>query len=116
MTKMGGLYRPACLGLAALLALVVAVAIAPSRPAPIKAAAAPSTGSWTTYHRDDAHTGNDPTLPRVASASAGWTSPALDDQVSAEPLVLNGVVYAGTLNGTVYALKQSDGTVLWSKN
>ena len=102
--------------LAALLTLAIVVSTPASRPAAIKATAAASTGAWTVYHRDDSHTGNDPTLPKAASVSTGWASATLDGTVYAEPLIFNGVVYTGTLNDTVYALRQSDGVVLWSKN
>lgn len=80
---------------------------------PVLAAA---SGSWTVYHRDNAHTGNDPTLPQVTSVTTGWVSPALDGEVFAEPLIFNGVVYTATLNNTVYALNQSTGAVVWQKN
>jgi hypothetical protein len=73
-------------------------------------------GAWPVYHHDDGHTGYDPAAPTLTSVQAGWTSPVLDDEVYAEPLVYNGVVYTATLNDTVYALNQSDGTILWSKN
>jgi outer membrane protein assembly factor BamB len=73
-------------------------------------------GSWTVYHHDDGHTGYDPSAPALTSVQPGWTSPVLDGEVYAEPLIYNGVVYTATLNDTVYALNQSDGTVLWSKN
>ena len=75
-----------------------------------------STGAWTTYHRDNGHTGNDPTLPAMSSVSTGWTSGAMDGELYAEPLIYNGVVYAATLNNTVYAFRQSDGGALWSKH
>jgi outer membrane protein assembly factor BamB len=74
------------------------------------------SGAWTEYHRDDGRTGNDPTLGTVSSVSTGWTSTTLDGEVYAEPLIFNGVVYAVTLQNTVYALRQSDGAVLWSRN
>ena len=75
-----------------------------------------SAGAWTTYHHDDAHTGFDSTQPMTSSAAAGWVSPALDGSIYAEPLILNGIVYAATLHGTVYAINQADGTVAWSTN
>ncbi|HLQ62109.1 MAG TPA: PQQ-binding-like beta-propeller repeat protein, partial [Candidatus Acidoferrales bacterium] len=34
----------------------------------------------------------------------------------AEPLVNGGIVYAATLNNTVYALNQADGSVVWSNH
>src|SRR5487761_263269 len=50
-------------------------------------------GSWPVYHRDDGHTGSDPTLPAVTGVTAGWTSPTLDDEVYASPVVYGGIVY-----------------------
>jgi len=104
--------------------LLVSTAVPAAAHAPIsrvttlvapKAAVTPN-GSWTMYHHDDGHTGYDPSAPAITSVQAGWVSPALDGEVFAEPLVYNGIVYAATLNDTVYALNQSDGTVLWSMN
>ena len=73
-------------------------------------------GTWSVYHHDDGHTGNDSTQPSAATARTGWTSPALDESVYGEPLVYNGIVYVATLNNTVYALNQTDGSVAWSRN
>ncbi|HEY8816884.1 MAG TPA: PQQ-binding-like beta-propeller repeat protein [Candidatus Dormibacteraeota bacterium] len=75
-----------------------------------------SNGDWPSYHRDNAHTGYDPTLPAVVSVSTGWTSANLDGQVYASPVVFGGIVYTATLNNTVYALNQADGSTLWSKH
>ena len=93
------------------------VAARPDAPS-LLAAATPITpnGAWTTYHHDNAHTGFDSTQPAAAGATAGWVSPTLDGQVYGEPLVFNGLVYVGTLAGTVYALDQSTGLIAWSKN
>jgi len=71
-------------------------------------------GSWPVYHRDDGHTGSDPTLPAVTGVTAGWTSPTLDDEVYASPVVYGGIVYVATLNNTVYALNQADGSQIWA--
>ena len=70
-------------------------------------------GSWPTYHRDNARTGNDPTLAPVVSVTAGWTRSGLDGEIYASPLVHGGKVYTATLNNTVYALNQTDGTIEW---
>lgn len=90
-----------------------------SVPAPVAAPRAISTaitpnGSWTVYHHDDGHTGYDPSQGSVVSVTTGWVSPALDENVYTEPLVYNGLVYVATLNNTVYALNQTDGSVVWS--
>jgi outer membrane protein assembly factor BamB len=73
-------------------------------------------GSWTTYHHDNAHTGADLTLSRATTVTAGWTSPTLDERVFGSPLVYGGLVYVATLNNTVYALNQTDGSVVWSNH
>jgi hypothetical protein len=99
----------------ALLALTVAPAAKPSTTT-IQPKLAAVSGSWTQYHFDDAHTGLDPSTPKASGAATGWTSPTLDGEVFASPLVFNGVVYAATLQNTVYALSQTNGTVVWSKN
>jgi outer membrane protein assembly factor BamB len=71
-------------------------------------------GSWPVYHRDNARTGNDPTLPQVLSVATGWTSGTLDGEVYASPVIHGGIVYTATLNNTVYALNQIDGSQIWS--
>src|ERR1700675_471347 len=98
------------------LSLVLSTAPAAPQAAHVHSALAASTGAWTEYHRDDAHTGADPTLPLMSGVTTGWTSAAMDGQVYAEPLISNGVVYAATLNNTVYAFNQATGALLWSKN
>jgi hypothetical protein len=75
-----------------------------------------TNGAWTQYHHDDAHTGFDSTAPAVTSIAAAWVSPTLDEAVFGEPLVYQGLVYVATLNNSVYALNQSDGTVVWGVN
>jgi len=82
----------------------------------VHSVAAASTGAWTVYHRDDAHTGNDPTVPTMTGVTAGWVSSAMDGEVYGEPLIFNGVVYAATLNNTVFAFNQSTGALMWAKN
>ena len=97
------------------------------RPAGVAAArtssARPATavspgGSWTTYHHDDAHSGFDPAAPTLGAVgpTPGWTDPGLDGEVYAEPLIYNGLVYAVTLNDTVYAIDRASGAIVWSKN
>jgi outer membrane protein assembly factor BamB len=108
--------RPAPLAVAAILTLTLVVSMPTSRLAPIKSTPVASTGAWTTYHHDNARTGFDSTLPQVQSVTTGWTSAAMDGQIYASPLVYNGVVYAATLNNTVYAINQATGAILWSKN
>src|SRR6266851_8107359 len=79
-------------------------------------AAMGSTGAWTNYHHDNAHTGYDPAAPTLGTVQVtpGWVNTTLDGEIYAEPLIFNGVVYAATLNNTVYALNQATGAVAWS--
>src|SRR3989449_2564761 len=111
------------------LLMVAVVALAPSvAPLPARAAASPvhaaaagtGGGTWTTYHHDNAHTGYDPlapaAVPGAVAATPGWTQPTLDGEIYAEPLIFNGVVYVATLNNTVYALSQADGSILASNH
>jgi polyvinyl alcohol dehydrogenase (cytochrome) len=49
--------------------------------------------------------------PRLA-----WRSPTLDGDLFGEPLVFGNVVFVATENDTVYALRASNGTVIWSKH
>jgi hypothetical protein len=116
---------PTRVSIAAAFALAWMAVAAPGLPAParpaLKAASVPeaaaaAAGAWTTYHHDNAHTGFDSTQPAAGGATAGWTSPTLDGQVYGEPLVFNGLVYVGTLAGTVYALNQSTGATAWFTN
>jgi hypothetical protein len=104
-------------------ALVALALLTPSWAVPValaqKTSALPASpaltpGSWTVYHRDGGHTGFDPTLPNATGATAGWTSPTLDEKVFAEPLVFAGLVFVATLNNTIYALDSRTGNVVWS--
>lgn len=60
--------------------------------------------------------GSDDWYVRAANAYTGelfWTSPQLNDGVTAVPVVANGRVYVGTWTGRVYALNSSDGRTMW---
>ena len=87
--------------------------IVSTRSAPIT-----PNGSWTTYHHDNSRAGLDPSAPAMNSVAPtpGWTEAPLNGEVYAEPLIYGGVVYTATLQNTVYAINQSDGTVIWQKN
>ena len=108
------LSKPAIL-VALSLAISISLTSSPPTPAPRSKLVA-STGAWTVYHHDDAHTGSDLSLPPVTSVSAGWVSAAFDGEVYGSPLIYNGIVYTATLNNTVYALNQSNGTEIWHTN
>ena len=108
--------RPLSIAVTGLAFLSLLLASTGANPVSIRTQLAASSGAWTEYHRDDAHTGNDSTLGPATGATTGWASAGLDGEVYASPLVFNGVVYVATLQNTVYALRQSDGVELWRKS
>ncbi len=70
--------------------------------------------AWTTYFRDRGRSGVAPDGPdRPASARRQWSSPLLDGEVYAQPLLVGGRVVVATESDTVYALDASDGAVVW---
>jgi outer membrane protein assembly factor BamB len=115
------LARWALIGTAAVLISIAGLGhakLAPTSAATAPKAAIPGGGSWTTYHHDNAHSGYDPSAPAIGSVNPtpGWTEKTLDGEVYAEPLIYNGLVYAVTLNNTVYALDQASGAIMWSNH
>jgi outer membrane protein assembly factor BamB len=76
---------------------------------------ASSTGDWTTYHVDNARTGY-LSVSNFTAVTNGWTSPALDGNIYAEPLVYRGDVFVATENNSVYALDGKTGSPLWQRN
>jgi hypothetical protein len=71
-----------------------------------------SGGNWTMYHKDNSKSGYEP-MANVTAVTASWTSPVLDGQVYAEPLVLGQSVFVVTENDSAYALNATTGSVLW---
>ncbi len=71
--------------------------------------------TWPVYNSNAQRTGNDTTEPALLPATKAWTR-QLDGAVYAQPLVLDGRVYAATQNDTVYALDAHDGAILWSRH
>jgi outer membrane protein assembly factor BamB len=74
------------------------------------------TGQWTTYHADGSRSGVATAGPSLADVHPAWTSPELDGDVYAEPLVVGETVVAATENNSVYALDASTGGVVWRTN
>ena len=75
--------------------------------------AAATDPGWTTFDQNGLRTGVDASGSSFSSATAAWTSPALDGQLYGQPLIAAGLVYAATENDTVYALDVTSGTVVW---
>ncbi len=70
---------------------------------------------WTTYHRDNQHTGYIANTPDPHSLTKAWSA-QLDGAVYAEPLVVGNRVIVATEGDTLYALDPAHGTVLWHTN
>jgi hypothetical protein len=121
-----GRLRPAILA-----AAVIGSAVALTHPAAHLAAAA-SDVDVTTYHNDNARTGQNLnetllTPANVTSATFGKVGFfATDGKVDAQPLLLSGVsipsqgthdvLYVATEHDTVYAFDAVTGSVLWSRS
>jgi outer membrane protein assembly factor BamB len=87
---------------------------APARPSSSTPARAGGSEAWTTYLRDLGRSGvasDGPAEP--GSARRLWSSPALDGDLYAQPLIVRGRVIVATENDTVYALDASSGAVVW---
>lgn len=85
----------------------------------IGALAVGASATWTTYQHDSSHSGysaesqinsaNTQTLSQAWSFGAG-------DWVTGTPIVSDGVVYIGSWDGHMYALRERDGSMLWNYN
>lgn len=72
---------------------------------------------WTTYYGDTARTGSTNGGPAAPGASrVRWTSPALDGDVYAQPLIAGNLVVTATANDTVYAIDRARGTITWQRH
>ncbi|TMC00534.1 MAG: hypothetical protein E6J40_01840, partial [Chloroflexi bacterium] len=110
----GELRRFQTVGLVLLLVLLSLPAV---RPAKVAMRPAASSTGWTTYHKDNTRNGFDASaaaFPAGGSPTVQWTSPALDGTLYAEPLALNGRVYAATENNSIYALDETTGAQVWA--
>ena len=87
--------------------------------AAIGALAVNSEAEWRMYQRDPAHsgfsTGSNISATNVAELSEAWRFQA-NDLVTGTPVVAGGVVYAGSWDGRMYALRESDGSEIWRYN
>ncbi len=73
-----------------------------------------SAADWPTYHQDNTRQGNDTTELNLGSASAYWTTPALDGAIYGQPVIVGTNVIVATENNTVYSLSPTTGAVQWS--
>lgn len=70
--------------------------------------------AWDTYHGDNQRTGVDASNIDLQAAHPAWTSPSLDGQIYAEPLVWHDLVIVATENDTLYGLAAKSGNMVWS--
>ncbi|MHB8642913.1 MAG: outer membrane protein assembly factor BamB family protein [Gaiellaceae bacterium] len=85
---------------------------------PIAKVARSADTGWLAYGGDAQLTNQSP-QPNITRESAPslhqlWQS-QLDGPIIASPLALDGVVYAATESGTVYAVNESTGAIVWSR-
>ena len=111
--------RAILIGLLAALVVALAACGSTSRPAATPQVTA-TLGSgqahdWTMYHYDQARTGYVADTPDPKSLAVAWSVP-LDEAVYAQPLAIGGKIIVATEGNTIYALKASDGSVLWKTN
>ena len=78
------------------------------------ATAGAASDAWTTYHHDNARSGQADPTGTFNKVSEDWTSPVLDGEVYAEPLVLDGIVYVATENNSIFAIQETSGQVSWT--
>jgi outer membrane protein assembly factor BamB len=93
----------------------------PTRPASTSGTAAvgsqvagSATLSWPTYHRTDGRAGT-ATHAVALPLHHAWTA-KLDGAVYGEALYVDNMVIAATENDSVYALRPSNGKVIWRKH
>ncbi len=83
----------------------------------IGALAVGATADWTTYQHDPSHTGysagSEIDITNVEMLEEAWRF-GTGDWVTGTPLVADGVVYIGSWDGMMYALREMDGSVVWS--
>jgi len=76
-----------------------------------------AAAEWPMYQRDAAHSGyavaSRVNATNITNLNQSW-SHQTGGMVTATPVVANGLVYAGSWDGRMYALRESDGQLVWS--
>ena len=85
----------------------------------IGALAVSSAADWKMYQHDTTHSGYSTTsllnTSNVGSLTQAWSF-TTGGWVTGTPIVADGVVYVGSWDGNMYALRERDGSVIWSFN
>jgi len=84
--------------------------------APTTRAATTSAADWATYDGDNARSGLTSHGPPAGRVRKLWTTTTLDGDVYAQPLVIGSEVIVATESDTVYALRASDGAIVWKRH
>lgn len=89
----------------------------PTPPPPLLNCVA-TTANSAMYGLGPCHTHTDPFEHRISAANVAqliqaWTPYHTDNVIAASPVVANGIIYIGSLSGTMYALDASAGTLKW---
>jgi polyvinyl alcohol dehydrogenase (cytochrome) len=103
------------LGRRRLLRLILAAVLACSL-AGLLARSARAEPTWTTYHRDQGRSGNDPDATEPIAPVQAWHSVTLSGSIFGQPLVLGQRVYVATTRDKLYALDASSGEIVWRKS
>jgi outer membrane protein assembly factor BamB len=76
-----------------------------------------AAAEWPMYQRDAAHTGyavaSNISASNIANLRQAW-SYQTGSIVTGTPVVAGGIVYIGSWDGRMYALREADGQVVWS--
>jgi len=99
----------------ALALIATLLAAAPLLWQPLDPTEAAVPGAWPTYHHDNARSGIDPAVAPFALVQSRWTSPALDGEVFAQPLVVGNTVIVATEGASLYALDATTGGIIWQR-
>lgn len=75
-----------------------------------------ASASWAVFGGSPSHQGVAPGNAKLSKPYPAWTSPELDGEVYAQPLIVGNLVYVATENNTIYALKTSSGAIAWQKH
>ncbi|MFN2594659.1 MAG: PQQ-binding-like beta-propeller repeat protein [Actinomycetota bacterium] len=118
--------RLVALSIVAAIGLISCSASGPPRHLATHPSAAPSTrstspapsnaGEWPTYQHDSQRTGDAASGPNPKAVAEKWTSPTLDGDVYAQPLIANGQVIVATENDSVYSLDMNNGKIQWRRH
>lgn len=78
------------------------------------ATASESGAPWPSFRRDNKNTGYAPDEPGIAGRPEKKWNVSTDAGVWSSPVVVDGYLYVGSMNGTVYAIDTATGDIDWT--